>query len=129
MDQVWNLNSIHILRYCSFCLNFGNLLKNYFCTSMASLWVMYGENQILRKLIQRSSLMLLWWFQCDKVDLTAEIKISVNVLSLFGALYTLQHTSPCMQTTHDSCSVLERELLYMHNMSRAIWIQGNLFCN
>ena len=48
---------------------------------------MYGEKQILRKLLQKSSLMLLWWFECEKVDLTAEIKISENVLSLFGALY------------------------------------------
>jgi len=27
------------------------------------------------------------YFECEKVDLTAEIKISENVLSLFGALY------------------------------------------
>ena len=33
--------------------------------------------------------MLLRWFECEKVDLTAEIKISENVLSLFGALYII----------------------------------------
>jgi len=29
------------------------------------------------------------YFECEKVDLTAEIKISENVLSLFGALYVV----------------------------------------
>ena len=59
--QIWNLNSIHILRYCPFCWIFDNLPKNCFCTSMASLWAIYGEKQILRKLLQRSSLMFLCW--------------------------------------------------------------------
>ena len=71
-----------LLKFWSFCWNFDNLPKNCFCTSMASLWVIYGEKQILRKLTQKSSLMLLWWFECEKVDLTAEIKIFENVLCL-----------------------------------------------
>ena len=53
------------------------------------------------KLIQKSSLMLLWWFECEKMDLTAEIKISENVLSLFGALYAFQ--KPLKLDTHRFC--------------------------
>ena len=48
---------------------------------MASLLAIYREKQILRKL--QSSLI----FEFDKVDLTAEIKISEHVISLLGALY------------------------------------------
>jgi len=51
---------------------------------MASLLAIYGDKQILRKLLQRSFFDV---FECKTVDLTAEIKITENVLSLLGALY------------------------------------------
>jgi len=72
---------------------------------MAFLWVIYGEKRLLRKHIQKSSLMLLWWFECEKVDLTAEIKISENVLSLFGALYS------------DNSKQTSQAVLWLHNLA------------
>ena len=60
---------------------------------MASLWVIYGEKQILRKLIRKSSLMLLWWFECEKVDLKAEIKISEKcTLFVWSTVQICAHT-------------------------------------
>ena len=34
MAQIWNLNSIHILRYCLFCWNFYDLPKNCVCNAV-----------------------------------------------------------------------------------------------
>jgi len=78
--------------------------KNCFCTFMASLLDIYGEKQILRKL-QRSSLI---FFECEKVDLAAEIKIYKNISAL-GALYMelgrrLTNVCVCSMKTKCVCS-------------------------
>jgi len=58
LHHLCDLNSIYILRYCPFGWNFDNLLK----IASAFLWLLYmGEKQILRKRLQRSSLMLFFW--------------------------------------------------------------------
>ena len=69
---------------------------------MASLLAIYGEKQILRKL-QSGCLMI---FECEKVDLTAEIKISENVISLLGALYMeswIRLTNVCVCSMKTKC--------------------------
>ena len=98
LHHLCNLNSIKI--YILWSIN--STQKNCFCTSVASLLAIYGEKQILRKL-QSSSLM---FFECEKVDLTAEIKISQNVISLLGALYTesgMRLTNMCVCSMKTKC--------------------------
>ena len=76
----------------------GPNLKSYLHTYPEILFILLKFWQFTQKLLMRfygfsmgyiwgktnfeSSLMLLWWFECEKVDLTAEIKISENVLCL-----------------------------------------------
>jgi len=46
------------------------------------------------------------FFECEKVDLTPEIKISKNVISLLGALYTesgMRLTNMCVCSMKTKC--------------------------
>jgi len=108
VDQIWNLNSILILRYYSFCWNFENLPKNSFCTSMASLWVIYGEKQILRKLIQKSSLMVLMMIWVWKNGFNSWNQ-NFRKCTLFGVLYE----SAGVQKTHITMTCTPQYLEYI----------------
>ena len=79
-----NLNSIHILRYCPFLLKFWQFTQKcllpFYGFSIGYVW---GQTNF-EKTPPKEFFDV---FECETVDLTAEIKITENVLSLLGAQY------------------------------------------
>ena len=91
------------------------LLLHFYGFSMGYIW---GKTNF-EKTYPKEFFDAFWWFECEKVDLTAEIKISQNVLSSFGALYsphphTLTHSHTHTYTHTHTHSHTHTHILIIH---------------
>jgi len=116
------------------------------CMQFSACACMFGHSDQNKKLgIVTAFQVALWgilrsWSLCSKqLILCTAIDCSIpffqlHVYTLYNSLahagrpvqFSTQTLAAC--STHDSCTVLVSELLYMCNMSWAIWVWENLFC-